>query len=51
MVKPKNVKIVSFQAMAVPSLVSGGVNIIIFGIGSDEKIYQWNNEQWTYETK
>ena len=50
--KPNSVKIEEFHPMAVPGAIPGAVNIIVFGLGNDEKIYQWNGEEqeWTYET-
>lgn len=50
--KPGQVKIINFQAMPVPGMVPGNINIIVFGLGDDEKIYQWNGDkqEWTYET-
>lgn len=50
--KPNYVKIEEFQAMVLPGAMAGNLNIIVFGLGDDQKIYQWNGDQqeWTYET-
>lgn len=50
--KPNSVKITEFHPLVLPGQMPGNLNIIVFGLGDDQIVYQWNGEteQWTKET-
>lgn len=41
--KPPGVKITSFKPLALPGSL-GNINIVVFGLGDDGLIYQWDNK-------
>lgn len=45
---PESVKIISFQPVVIPMVIPtsvGGLTQLIWGLGDDGKMYQWDSKQ------